>query len=38
MSAEQGDTHRLAALLALVSAAVLAVLSIDIVFSQFPGD
>jgi diacylglycerol kinase family enzyme len=36
MSAEQGDTHRLAALVALVSAAVLAVLSIDIVLSQFP--
>ncbi len=36
MSAEQGDTHRLAALVALVSAAVLAILSIDIVVSQFP--
>jgi diacylglycerol kinase family enzyme len=36
MSAEHGDTHRLAALLALVSTAVLAVLSIDIVLSQFP--
>ena len=36
MSAEQGDPHRLAALAALVSAAVLAVLSIDIVLSQFP--
>jgi diacylglycerol kinase family enzyme len=36
MSAEQGDTHRLAALLALVSTAVLAILSIDIVVSQFP--
>ncbi len=36
MSTEQGDTHRLAALVALVSAAVLAVLSIDIVLAQFP--
>ena len=36
MSAEQGDTHRLAALGALVSTAVLAVLGIDIVLSQFP--
>ncbi len=36
MSAEQGDTHRLAALAALASAAVLAILSIDIVVSQFP--
>ena len=36
MSAEQGDSHRLAAVAALVSAAVLAVLSIDIVVSQFP--
>jgi len=36
MSADQGDPHRLAALAALVSAAVLAVLSIDIVASQFP--
>lgn len=36
MSAEQGDPHRLAALVALVSAAVLAILSIDIVLSQFP--
>jgi diacylglycerol kinase family enzyme len=35
MSAEQGDTHRLAALAALGSAAVLAILSIDIVASQF---
>ena len=36
MSAEQGNSHRLAALAALVSAAVLAVLGIDIVLSQFP--
>jgi diacylglycerol kinase family enzyme len=36
MSAEQGDTHRLAALVALVSTAVLVILSIDIVLSQFP--
>lgn len=36
MSAEQGDAHRLAALVALASAAVLAILSIDIVLSQFP--
>jgi diacylglycerol kinase family enzyme len=36
MSAEQGDSHRLAAIAALVSAAVLAILSIDIVLSQFP--
>ena len=36
MSAEQGDTHRLAALAALVSAAILAVLTLDIVVSQFP--
>jgi diacylglycerol kinase family enzyme len=36
MSAEQGDTHRLAALAALGSAAVIAILGIDIVISQFP--
>ena len=36
ISAEQGDPHRLAAVAALTSAAVLAVLSIDIVLSQFP--
>jgi len=36
MSAEQGDSHRLAAFAALASAAILAVLSIDIVLSQFP--
>jgi Diacylglycerol kinase catalytic domain len=36
MSAEQGDPHRLAALVALASATVLAVLSIDIVVSEFP--
>ena len=36
MSAEQGDTHRLAALAALASAAVLVILSIDVVVSQFP--
>jgi diacylglycerol kinase family enzyme len=36
MSAEQGDTHRLAALAALGSAAVLAILGLDIVVSQFP--
>ena len=36
MSAEQGDPHRLGALAALASAAVLAILSIDIVASQFP--
>ena len=36
MAAEQGDTHRLAALAALGSAAVIAILSIDIVVSQFP--
>ena len=36
MSAEQGGTHRLAALTALVSTAVLVVLSIDVVLSQFP--
>ena len=36
MSAEQGGTHRLAALTALASAAVLAILAIDIVISQFP--
>ena len=36
MSTEQRDPHRLAALAALVSAAVLAILSIDIVISQFP--
>jgi diacylglycerol kinase family enzyme len=36
MSAEQGNSHRLAAIVALASAAVLAVLSIDIVLSQFP--
>jgi diacylglycerol kinase family enzyme len=32
----EGETHRLAALVALASTAVLAFLSIDIVFSQFP--
>ena len=36
MSAEQDDTHRLAALVALVSTAVVAILGIDIVLSQFP--
>jgi hypothetical protein len=36
LSAEQRDTHRLAALMALASTMVLAVLSIDIVLSQFP--
>jgi diacylglycerol kinase family enzyme len=36
MSAEQGGTHRLAALTALASAAVLAILAVDIVISQFP--
>jgi len=36
MSAEQGYTHRLAALVALVSTAVVAILGIDIVLSQFP--
>jgi diacylglycerol kinase family enzyme len=36
MSAEQGDTHRLAALAALGSAAVIAILGIDIVISQVP--
>lgn len=36
MSAEQGNPHRLAALAALVGAALLAILSIDIVLSQFP--
>ncbi len=36
MSVEQGDPHRLAAFAALTSAAVLAILSIDIVLSQFP--
>ena len=36
MSAEQGDPHRLAALAALASAALLAIRSIDIVLSQFP--
>jgi diacylglycerol kinase family enzyme len=36
MSAEQGDPHRLAALAALASAALLAILGIDIVLSQFP--
>jgi diacylglycerol kinase family enzyme len=36
MSAEQGDPHRLAALAALASAALLAILTIDIVLSQFP--
>ena len=36
MPAEQGASHRLAALVALASAAVLAILGIDIVFSQFP--
>ena len=36
MSAEQGDSHRLAALAALASAALLAILGIGIVLSQFP--
>jgi diacylglycerol kinase family enzyme len=36
MLAEQGDKHRLAALVALASTAVLAFLSIDIVLSQLP--
>jgi diacylglycerol kinase family enzyme len=36
MSTEQGGLPRLAALAALLSAAVLAALSIDIVISQFP--
>src|SRR6476620_11707219 len=36
MSAEQGDSHRLAAIAALASAAILAILSVDIVLSQFP--
>ncbi len=36
MSAEQGHTHQLAALVALASAAILAILGIDIVVSQFP--
>lgn len=36
MSAEQGDTHRLAALVALVSTTVVVILGIDIVLSQFP--
>jgi diacylglycerol kinase family enzyme len=36
MSAEQGDMHRLAAIAALGSAAGIAILSIDIVVSQFP--
>ena len=36
MSAEQSNTHRLAALVALASTAVLVVLGIDIVLSQFP--
>ncbi len=36
MPAEQGDPHRLAALAALASAAVLAILGLDIVISQFP--
>ena len=36
MSAEQGDMYRLAAIAALASAAVVAILSIDIVASQFP--
>ena len=36
MSAEQGDPHRLAAFAALTGAAVLAILSVDIVLSQFP--
>lgn len=36
MSAGQRDSHRLAAIAALASAAVLAILSIDIVLSQFP--
>lgn len=33
---EQGNSHRLAALVALASAVVLAILGIDIVLSQFP--
>lgn len=33
---EQGDSHRLAAFVALVSAVVVAVLGIDVVLSQFP--
>ena len=36
MTAEQGDPHRLAALAALASGAVLAILTIDIVVTQFP--
>jgi diacylglycerol kinase family enzyme len=36
MSAEQGDAHRLAAIAALGSVALLAILGIDIVISQFP--
>src|SRR5260221_4450834 len=36
MPAEKDDQHRLAALAALASAAVLVVLNIDIVISQFP--
>jgi diacylglycerol kinase family enzyme len=36
MSAEQSGTHRLAALVALASTAVLVVLGVDIVVSQFP--
>jgi diacylglycerol kinase family enzyme len=36
MSAEQGASHRLAALVALASTAVLVILGIDIVLSQFP--
>jgi len=36
MSAERGNPHRLVALAALASAALLAILSIDIVVSQFP--
>jgi diacylglycerol kinase family enzyme len=36
MSAEQGTPHRLAALAAFASAALLAILSVDIVLSQFP--
>jgi diacylglycerol kinase family enzyme len=36
MSVEQGDPHRLTALVALAGAAVLAILSVDVVISQFP--
>ena len=36
MPADQGDSHRLAALAALVSGAVLAILTFDIVVTQFP--